>query len=217
MSLCDTDQLHVKLQVYVRNVGSESWPTRVVIRVMTTDLAEVCLDERSGTCWMGLLTTPVRKSYECYKTLEYVINCFGILSRPVLGHIQDFRHLTARRLLSNLPPQSTLCLCKTGRLLGWPCVMSTADNCSLKVYFSHADSIGRVIDHKHLRCLVCTTPRVGCDKHAPDISHSSEKCSVCHRSTHVAEWDSNKLPSTLGPGFQSIMLPRPDKSCSCVY
>lgn len=204
MALCDSDSRHhVKLQVFCRNFRSKTCPTRVIIRVKSVDVAEICLDEKSGKCWMGLMTTTSNRTLECYESLVLVLSMLGHDGARILGRFGKFAALSpslsphAKVLLQGLPADSTACLCQAGRLLGWPCVMNRTEG-RLVLYFSDNKKPGTIMDVKYLRRLDDPWDRLHCK--TPAINGH-----VCP-SISVPEIDEYGLPTDVGYGFASTAV-----------
>lgn len=114
--------VRVKLQLSYA-LSRNAWPSRVLIRILSTDVAEVCVDA-DGSCWMGFL----RQEWRCYETLEYILNYLGLSARMHLGSVEEFRRRAARPglLAWNMSPKAIFGVCNAACAMGWPCVVNRA-------------------------------------------------------------------------------------------
>lgn len=189
----------IKLQIFGCKIRSQGPPSRVIIRVHSTDVAEVCLDVKSGTCWMGLLAPPSERTLQCYQSVEFVLNLLGQDGARLIGSFDRFSSVTVQRLVQQLPQRSTLCLCEAGRLLGWPCVLNETGG-RLLLYFSDTDN-----NNNNLGIVMET-------KYARRLDDPWEERPACDHITCLPEVDKYGLPTHIGHGFQSICLE--PSSCS---
>lgn len=208
MALSGNGSRHgVKLQIFCREFRSKSSPTRVIIRVESRDVAEIRLDEQIGTCRMSLLASPLERTLECYESLELILSMLGHDGAHVLGSFAKFASdPSSKLLLQGLPPRSTTCLCQSGRLLGWPCVMNHTEG-RMVLYFSNNKMSGAVMDKRYLRRLDDPWNTL----HSKETNYTAgAENGVCSSvsvfSAAVPEIDEYGLPTNIGHGFESTML-----------
>lgn len=197
----------VKLQLsYARSHNHR--PSRVVIRILSTDVAEVCVDDVDGSCWMRLL----RAEWMCYETLGYILGHLGLSARGHLGSKRAFWKRANRPFLLawGMSPQTILGVCDAGRSRGWPCLIDGPNlgpnlgHESIKVYFSDFRKSGTSIYAENLRRLdhLCH-PVVAIQAVNLYVMATSVWDSTC--------LDIHGLPSFIGPAFLSQPPPPPPR------
>lgn len=218
MALCNDygdPVIQVKLQLSYRHTNRRQfngWPTRIVVRLCSSDVVEVCRSEQSGMCWMGLLRNMSWRTHECYETLQYILKFLGLDPLRVLGTIDSFRCAGKGLLVWNLPQQSIAYVCNAGRCAGWPWVVN---DCGQSMYFSDSDAFsGMPISWQHLRRLdhpegqvgqFCTVTMHETHEQTEQIlENMRETCVVCESSVYITDIDIHGLPSNVGPGFESM-------------
>lgn len=197
--------LRVKLQVS-HSMTPNMHVTRVLIRVLSKDVAEVRYDVVDGTCSMTLLSSP----WQCYGPLAYLLDYLGLRPSWFLGTRQTFGTRGPGLIVTNLAPQSIDKVCDAGLAVGWPLVVDRSVcrwGWGNLLYFSDDDPDGGgvIVQIQHLRRLdPPSTQRMskkgGWSLRRDDQVWAAEPMIVL---------DKRGLPTHIGPGFVCVPPPPP--------